>query len=54
MKGKHYLIFFLDDFHRGAINHALHFAGFFLLGYGIGAWEILPVAISPFIAEKVF
>ena len=51
-KGKHYLVFFLDDFHRGGVNHILHFVGFFLLGYGIGAWQLLPVIISPFIMES--
>lgn len=49
---KHRLIFFLDDFHRGAVNHILHFSGFFLLGYGIGAWSLLAVVLSPFLMES--
>lgn len=51
MKFRHHLIFFLDDFHRGAVNHVSHFFGFFLLGYGMGKWDIIPVIISPFIME---
>ena len=50
-KGKHYLLFFLDDFHRGAINHVIHFFGFFLLGYGVGKWNLLIIAVSPFVME---
>jgi len=36
MKQKHLLFFFLDDFHRGAVNHVTHFIGFTLLGYAHG------------------
>ena len=48
---KHLIIFFLDDFHHGAINHVIHFFGFFLLGYGIGKSSILLIIASPFIME---
>lgn len=48
---KHYLVFFLDDFHRGAVNHIIHFAGFTLLGYGLGKLNFLLVIISPFVME---
>ena len=51
-KTSHYLLFFLDDFHRGAGNHVLHFVGFFILGYGVGAWNLFAVILSPFIMES--
>ena len=49
---KHYILFFLDDFHHGAINHVTHFIGFFLLGYGVGKLNIVLVLISPIIMES--
>lgn len=49
---KHHLIFFLDDFHRGAVNHVLHFAGCFLLGYGVGAWNFFAIVLSPLVMES--
>lgn len=49
---KHHLIFFLDDFHHGAVNHVLHFAGFLLLGYGVGAWNWFVVVLSPLVMES--
>lgn len=48
---KHYLLFFLDDFHRGAINHVIHFIGFTVLGYGLGKQSLLLIILSPFIME---
>lgn len=48
---KHFIIFFLDDFHHGAINHIVHFVGCFLLGYGFGKPDLLLILISPFIME---
>lgn len=48
---KHILIFFLDDFHHGAINHILHFIGFTILGYGLGIRSLWLVIFSPFIME---
>lgn len=48
---KHSIIFFLDDFHRGAVNHTLHFIGFTVLGYGLGKPSLLFIVISPFIME---
>ena len=48
---KHYIIFFLDDFHRGAVNHIVHFVGFTILGYGLGKQSLLLIIISPFIME---
>ena len=49
---KHFIIFFLDDFHRGAVNHLTHFVGFTLLGYGLGKPSLLLILISPFIMES--
>ena len=48
---KHFIIFFLDDFHHGAINHVIHFVGFTLLGYGLGKPDLLLIIISPLIME---
>lgn len=48
---KHFIIFFLDDFHHGAVNHVLHFIGFTVLGYGLGKQSLLLIIISPFIME---
>jgi hypothetical protein len=48
---QHFIIFFLDDFHRGAINHIIHFSGFTVLGYGLGAKNWKLVILSPFIME---
>lgn len=48
---KHWLFFFLDDFHRGAVNHLVHFIGFTVLGYGLGKQSLILVIISPFIME---
>jgi len=45
------LIFFLGDFHNGAINHGLHFIGFTLLGYGLGVESWWIVVLSPFVME---
>ena len=44
-------MFFLDEFHRGAMNHVIHFAGFALLGYGIGIQSLLIIISSPFVME---
>lgn len=48
---KHYILFFLDDFHRGAVNHVIHFIGFTVLGYGLGKPSLLLIIVSPFIME---
>lgn len=48
---KHWLLFFLDDFHRGSINHLIHFIGFTVLGYGLGKPNLILIIISPFIME---
>ena len=48
---KHLLFFFLDDFHRGAVNHVIHFIGFTVLGYGLGKPSLLLIILSPFIME---
>ena len=45
------IIFFLDDFHHGAVNHVLHFIGFTLLGYGLGVENWWIVISSPFVME---
>ena len=45
------IIFFLGDFHNGAVNHALHFIGFTLLGYGLGVENWWIVALSPVVME---
>ena len=47
----HFLFFFLDDFHHGAVNHMMHAAGFTVLGYGLGARNIYLIAASPFVME---
>lgn len=49
---KHYIFFFLDDFHHGAVNHLLHFIGFTVLGYGLGKPSLLLIILSPFIMES--
>ena len=49
---KHYILFFLDDFHHGVFNHVMHFIGFFLLGYGVGKLNIFFIIASPFIMES--
>lgn len=51
MKRKHFILFFLDDFHHGAVNHMFHFIGFTLLGYGLGTANIWFILMSPFIME---
>lgn len=48
---KHFLIFFLDDFHKGAVNHIVHVIGFTVLGYGLGKPSWPAIFISPFIME---
>lgn len=48
---KHFIIFFLDDFHRGAVNHVIHFIGFTVLGYGLGKPSLILIILSPFIME---
>lgn len=48
---KHYIIFFLDDFHHGAVNHVLHSIGFTILGYGLGVRSLLFILVSPVIME---
>jgi len=48
---KHFLFFFLDDFHQGAVNHVVHFIGFTVLGYGLGKPSLLLIILSPFIME---
>lgn len=45
------IIFFLDEFHHGAVNHVIHFIGFTVLGYGLGIQNWWIVATSPFIME---
>lgn len=49
---KHFLFFFLDDFHHGAVNHVTHFVGFTLLGYGLGKPSLVLILISPLIMES--
>lgn len=49
---KHFILFFLDDFHQGAVNHVIHFIGFTVLGYGLGKPSLLLILISPFIMES--
>ena len=51
MMNKHYIIFFLDNFHRGAVNHATHFIGCTILGYGLGTLNLTLIIISPLIME---
>jgi len=51
MKNRHFLLFFLDDFHKGTVNHILHFIGFTILGYGLGKPSLLLIILSPFIME---
>lgn len=48
---KHLIIFFLDDFHHGAVNHVVHFIGFTILGYGLGKPSLFLISLSPFIME---
>lgn len=48
---RHFIIFFLDDFHHGAVNHLLHAIGFTLLGFGLGKENIILILLSPFIME---
>ena len=48
---KHWLFFFLDDFHRGAVNHVVHFIGFTVLGYGLGKPDLILIIASPIIME---
>ncbi|MBI3576933.1 hypothetical protein HY086_02770 [Candidatus Gottesmanbacteria bacterium] len=48
---KHFIFFFLDDFHHGAVNHLLHFIGFTVLGYGLGVRSIILIILSPIIME---
>ncbi len=48
---KHSIIFFLDDFHRGAVNYLIHFIGFTLLGYGLGRSSLFLIIISLFVME---
>lgn len=50
-RDKHLLLFFLDDFHRGAVNHVIHFFGFFLLGYGVGRLDWVMIIVSPLVME---
>jgi len=45
------IIFFLDEFHHGAVNHVIHAAGFTILGYGLGIQNWWIVVLSPFIME---
>lgn len=49
---KHFIIFFLDDFHHGAVNHVIHFIGFFLLGYGLGKLNLFIIILSPILMES--
>lgn len=48
---KHWLFFFLDDFHRGAVNHVIHSVGLTVLGYGLGKPSLMLIILSPFIME---
>lgn len=48
---KHIILFFLDDFHHGAMNHIIHFIGFTVLGYGLGKPSWFLIIISPFVME---
>ena len=48
---KHLLLFFLEDFHRGAINHVIHFVGFTILGFGLGKQNLFLIILSPFVME---
>lgn len=49
---KHSLLFFLDEFHRGSVNHITHFVGFTVLGYGLGKLSLTLILISPLIMES--
>lgn len=51
MKRKHFIFFFLDNFHRGVVNHLMHFIGFTVLGYGMGSGNIILIILSPFVME---
>ena len=46
------IMFFLDEFHQGAVNHVIHFAGFTLLGYGLGIKSLPIILLSPIIMES--
>ena len=48
---QHFILFFLDEFHRGALNHIIHFIGFTVLGYGLGKRNWWIIISSPFIME---
>lgn len=48
---KHFLFFFLDDFHQGAVNRALHFIGFTLLGFALGKGDLFILILSPLVME---
>ena len=52
MKKIHFIGFFLDEFHHGAVNHVLHFIGFTLLGFGLGSQNWLIVIFSPAVMES--
>lgn len=52
MRKQHFIFFFLDDFHRGAVNHVIHFIGFTILGYGLGKPNLWLILLSPFIMES--
>lgn len=45
------ILFFLDEFHHGAVNHVIHFIGFTFLGYGLGVQNWWIVILSPFVME---
>tara|TARA_Y100000310_G_scaffold344815_1_gene459699 strand:+ start:1518 stop:1790 length:273 start_codon:yes stop_codon:yes gene_type:complete len=40
------LQFFLGEFHAGAVNQALHFIGFAILGYGVAMENFWLVVVS--------
>ena len=48
---QHFILFFLDNFHHGAVNHLIHAIGFTVLGYGLGRRNWWLVILSPFIME---
>lgn len=48
---QHFILFFLDEFHHGAMNHIIHAIGFTVLGYGLGRRNWWLVILSPFIME---
>ena len=49
---RHFLFFFLDEFHNGAVNHVTHFIGFTILGYGLGKPSLILILISPLTMES--